>query len=64
MPSRIVVAKELAEIFKIIAHPDRIRLIEAAQAGDKDVNTLAEALKFACISNVATPKFNASTSDR
>jgi DNA-binding transcriptional ArsR family regulator len=46
MPSRIVVAKELAEIFKIIAHPDRIRLIEALQAGDKDVNTLAESLNL------------------
>jgi len=46
MPSRLVVAKELAEIFKIIAHPDRIRLIEALQAGDKDVNTLAEMLNL------------------
>ena len=28
MPSRQVIAKELAGVFKVIAHPDRIRLIE------------------------------------
>lgn len=39
-----VVAKELAEIFKVIAHPDRIRLIEELRSGEKDVNTLAETL--------------------
>lgn len=44
MPGRQLVAKELAEIFKIIAHPDRIRLIEELRAGEKDVNTLAELL--------------------
>ncbi len=44
MPSRVVVAKELAEIFKILAHPDRIRLIEEMKDGEKDVNTLAELL--------------------
>ncbi|MGR9090884.1 MAG: ArsR/SmtB family transcription factor [Gammaproteobacteria bacterium] len=44
MPSRQVVAKELAEVFKILAHPDRIRLIEEMQHGEKDVNTLAETL--------------------
>ncbi len=44
MPSRQVVAKELAEIFKIVANPDRIRLIEELRAGEKDVNTLAQIL--------------------
>ncbi len=44
MPSRQVVAKELAEIFKIIAHPDRIRLIEELGAHESDVNTLAQSL--------------------
>lgn len=44
MPSRQVIAKELAEIFKIIAHPDRIRIIEELRADEKDVNTLAQAL--------------------
>ena len=36
MPDRQVVAKELAEIFKIIAHPDRIRIIEELGRGEKD----------------------------
>jgi DNA-binding transcriptional ArsR family regulator len=44
MPDRQVVAKELAEIFKIIAHPDRIRIIEELGSGEKDVNTLVENL--------------------
>ncbi len=44
MPSRQVAAKELAEIFKTIAHPDRIRLIEELRSGEKDVNSLAEIL--------------------
>lgn len=46
MPSRIVVAKELAEIFKVIAHPDRIRLIEELSKNESDVNTLAEVLEL------------------
>lgn len=44
MPSRQLVAKELAEIFKLMSHPDRIRLIEELKADEKDVNTLAEVL--------------------
>ncbi|MFT4564149.1 MAG: DNA-binding transcriptional ArsR family regulator [Gammaproteobacteria bacterium] len=44
MPSRSVIAKVLSEIFKIIGHPDRIRLIEELQSGEKDVSTLAESL--------------------
>ena len=42
MPNRSAVAKELAEVFKVIAHPDRIRLIEELGSGELDVNTLAE----------------------
>jgi DNA-binding transcriptional ArsR family regulator len=44
MPDRKVVAKELAELFKIVANPDRIRIIEELRSGEKDVNTLVEAL--------------------
>ena len=44
MASRIVVAKELAELFKIISHPDRLRLIEEIRTGERDVSTLAETL--------------------
>lgn len=44
MPSRIAVAKELAEIFKLLAHPDRIRLIEELRKEERDVNGLSELL--------------------
>lgn len=44
MPSRIAVAEELAEIFKIIAHPDRIRIIEELRNSECGVNELAEKL--------------------
>ena len=44
MPQRQLVAKELAEIFKILAHPDRIRIIEELRTEEKDVNTLVETL--------------------
>jgi len=46
MPDRKVVAKELAEIFKLVANPDRIRIIEELRSGEKDVNTLVEALEL------------------
>lgn len=44
MPSRIVIAKELSEIFKLISHPDRIRLIEELGSNEQDVNSLATSL--------------------
>ena len=47
MPSRVIVAKELAEVFKVLAHPDRIRLIEELSRGEQDVNTLAQVLELA-----------------
>jgi DNA-binding transcriptional ArsR family regulator len=39
-----VVARELGEIFKVIAHPDRIRLIEELRGEELDVNSLAQNL--------------------
>lgn len=44
MSSRIVVARELAQIFKLLSHPDRIRLVEELRRGEADVNSLHEAL--------------------
>ena len=44
MPDRQVVSKELADLFKIVAHPDRIRIIEELGHGEKDVNTLVDRL--------------------
>lgn len=46
MPHRAPVARELAEVFKLIAHPDRIRLIEELRTGECDVNTLAQRLNL------------------
>ena len=46
MASRSIVAKELAELFKIISHPDRLRLVEELRSGGLDVNTLAESLNL------------------
>ncbi len=46
MASRSVVAKELAELFKIISHPDRLRLVEELKSSGLDVNTLAESLNL------------------
>ncbi|MEM6639966.1 MAG: metalloregulator ArsR/SmtB family transcription factor [Pseudomonadota bacterium] len=44
MPSRTIAAKELATIFKVVGHPDRVRMIEELRAGEKDVNTLVKSL--------------------
>lgn len=46
MPSRIVVAKELADIFKVLSHPDRVRLVEELAGDEKDVNTLHQDLEL------------------
>lgn len=46
MPDRELVAKELSEIFRITAHPDRIRIIEELRAGEKDVKTMVENLNL------------------
>jgi DNA-binding transcriptional ArsR family regulator len=44
VPDRQLVARELADFFKIVAHPDRIRIIEELRVGEKCVNTLIEQL--------------------
>ena len=44
MPSRTLIAKELADIFKMLANADRVRLIEELRRGELDVNTLARRL--------------------
>jgi DNA-binding transcriptional ArsR family regulator len=42
MPNRAVAAKELANIFKVLSHQDRIRIVEELRDGEKDVNTLCQ----------------------
>jgi DNA-binding transcriptional ArsR family regulator len=44
MPSRKVVATELAHVLRQISHPDRIRLLLKLQAGEQTVNELGELL--------------------
>lgn len=46
MPQQMLVAKMLAEKLSTIAHPLRIRIIEALGARNSDVNSLAEKLKI------------------
>lgn len=44
LPSRIIVSRELAELLKLLAHPDRLRLIEELRLGEQDVGGIAAAL--------------------
>jgi DNA-binding transcriptional ArsR family regulator len=44
MPSRLIVSRELADLLKLLAHADRLRLIEELRLGEKDVTGLASAL--------------------
>lgn len=46
MPSRKIVANELAHVLRQISHPDRIRLLLKLQAGDQTVNELADSLEI------------------
>lgn len=44
MPSRKIVANELANVLRQVSHPDRIRVILKLQSGEQTVNELAAAL--------------------
>jgi DNA-binding transcriptional ArsR family regulator len=44
MPSRLIVSRELADLFRLLAHGDRLRLIEDLRGGEKDVTGLAQSL--------------------
>jgi DNA-binding transcriptional ArsR family regulator len=44
MPRRAFVAKELASIFGILSHPDRVRIIAELGSGERDVNSLQASL--------------------
>lgn len=46
MPSRKIVATELANVLRQISHPDRIRILFKLQAGEQTVNELAGALEI------------------
>jgi DNA-binding transcriptional ArsR family regulator len=44
MPSRAIVSRALADLFRQLAHADRLRLIEELRQGERDVTTLGQAL--------------------
>ena len=44
MPSRSLVAKELGQLFAVLSHPDRVRIVEELRDGEHDVNALQAAL--------------------
>ncbi|MFN3989883.1 MAG: ArsR/SmtB family transcription factor [Erythrobacter sp.] len=44
MPSQAIVSRELADLLKLLAHPDRLRLIAELRRGEQDVTSLAAAL--------------------
>jgi len=44
MPGRLIVSRELADLFKLLGHPDRLRMIEELRLGEKDVTSIADAL--------------------
>ncbi len=46
MPSRTIVATELAHVLRQISHPDRIRLLLKLQAGELTVNELGDLLEI------------------
>ncbi len=44
LPHREPDERELASLFRALAHPDRVRIVEELQSGEKDVNSLSEQL--------------------
>lgn len=44
MPSQLIVSRELADLLKLLAHADRLRLIAELRSGEQDVTSLAAAL--------------------
>jgi DNA-binding transcriptional ArsR family regulator len=44
MPNRRLISRELADLFGVLANPDRIRIIEELRGGELDVNGLQRAL--------------------
>lgn len=44
MPARHIISKELAVLFGVLSHPDRVRIVEELRRGERDVNSLQELL--------------------
>jgi DNA-binding transcriptional ArsR family regulator len=46
LPSRLTVSRDLADLLKLLAHPDRLRIIEELRAHEMDVTGIADALNL------------------
>ena len=46
MPHRVIVAKELADLLGVLAHPQRIRIIEELRDGERSVSSIQVVLKI------------------
>lgn len=44
MPERAIISRELANLFSVLSHPHRVRIIEELRAGEQDVQTLQDLL--------------------
>ena len=44
MPVREIACRELAKLFAVFAHPDRVRIVEELGVGEKDVNSIQAVL--------------------
>jgi DNA-binding transcriptional ArsR family regulator len=44
MPERAIISRELANLFGVLSHPHRVRIIEELRARECDVQTLQELL--------------------
>jgi DNA-binding transcriptional ArsR family regulator len=45
MPQRALIAKVLAELLGVLAHPHRVRIVEELRNGEMDVNSLQAVLE-------------------
>jgi len=46
MPDRLIVARELGQLLSVLAHPNRIRIIEELRREERDVHFLQHALNI------------------
>lgn len=49
MPERMRAATQLAELLKVVSHPDRIRIVEELRVEEIDVNTLHDRLTLPAV---------------
>ena len=47
MPETVCVSNELAKLLSTLSHPDRVRIVSELRQGERDVNTLRDALGLA-----------------